>query len=176
MPASTLGPVVISPLGGDGLLTYKSGGGFLPAPNNVLPAAFKSLHHLTSWWLDNGGAVFSINSVSSNVAICVLPNYAEVRASDTAYDTLQRISGKKVNLAALSGGWVLYTAPSAANHASHYLISYLKATPGATTGPAVSGLKIAKYVIISNNPSLGTANNWWFNCTPNTNKFTQLTS
>jgi len=166
MPISTPGPITIPALGGDALLTYKSGGGFLPAPNNVWPAAFKSLHNLTLWWKNNGGVVYSINSVSPNTAICVYLSAALISGFTT-------MAGKVTfPWVPSTTYWALYMAPSTANNASHYLITYLKAPGGARTGPAVTGLRVAQYVIICNNPSLGWVDNWWFCCSPDTKKLT----
>jgi len=164
MPSSSPGPITIPTLGGDALLTYKSGGGFLPAPNNLWPTAFKSLHDLKHWWQNNGGVVYSMNSVSPHTAICVYLPKALVspytgRVSFPPYITS-------------ASYWALYMMPSAGNNASHYLISYLKAPVGTQTGPAVTGLKVAQYVIICNNPGLGWYDNSVFYCNPDMKKLT----
>jgi hypothetical protein len=68
--------------------------------------------------------------------------------------------------------WALYTAPSAASNARHYIVNYLKATMGSESAPAVAGLKIAQYVIICNVPSQ--YYNWAFACLPDIPKSVQL--
>jgi hypothetical protein len=41
-------------LSGDAALTYRFGAGWLPSPNNVIPAAFKSLPELLAFWEIHG--------------------------------------------------------------------------------------------------------------------------
>lgn len=159
-------------LSGDALLTYKSGGGFLPAPNNgPLPAAFKSLNHLKSWWSTpgnysslGGSTVYSLNSVSPDTAIIVLP--------DSPLPLPPLPDPKAINPWLQPNYWLLYMAPSVTGFAHHYITTYLKAPVLAGTGPVVKGLKIAKYVVIGNNPSV--ISQWYFDCAAAHNNLTSI--
>src|SRR5258708_4840422 len=96
---------------GDASLTYRSGAGFLAAPHDVYPVAFKSLGDLLAYWEFHvfyhhwGGRpkTYSLNSVHPSTAICV----------SLAPDLY------KGDLSLLP--WILYTAPGAVQHAWYYL-------------------------------------------------------
>jgi hypothetical protein len=177
VPILNRGPV---PVQVGALLTYKSGGGFLPAPNNKWPVTFKSQHDLTSWWKNKDALVFSLNSVSPNTAIVVYASlvggspYPLGPSGGSGQDGGLNASVPKGYSIPPSYGfsvWFLYTAPSAVKNAPHYIMSYLKAPVGAQTGPVVSAFGI-QYVMIGNVAS--PSDNWSFACTPDWTRLTPL--
>jgi hypothetical protein len=143
-------------LGGELLLTFKSGAGFLAAPNNVLPAAFKSLHDVKVYFKGFGPVgyhVYSMNGVSPSTAICVLTIVGRLLPTGRGGGSAGSVQG------------LLYTSPSAYNNAWYYLTNFLTASPGPLTGPVVKSLDIAQYVAIANNPSRG-SHYWAWNSDP----------
>jgi hypothetical protein len=154
----------------DPLLTYRAGAGFLAAPNNALPGAFKSLGDFCTYWEFNAGTphdmgrplIYTLNGIHPNLAICVHfnPPFASFYRPQP---------------------WILYTQPEAVEHAWYYLVDYLKASPGINMGPVAKGLKDVSHVAIVNNPRhlgssegyYGIKGGWFFDCTPNMKKFTR---
>ncbi len=118
---------------GDAALTYQYGAGYVPFLYDSFysePVAFRSLADLLLFWeitarSENiSGTPYSINGVPTQTAICVKITYPTGDA------------------------WILYVAPSVANSGWYYMMNYLNVIPGIKTGPAVNGLKVAKYVAI----------------------------
>jgi hypothetical protein len=152
-------------LGPSAKLTYKSGAGFLAAPNNFVAAVFNTLADLEAYWKSYFSVVpctvYSMNGVSSSIAVCVeLPTLA-----GTAF--------------------LLYTAASWANNGWYYVTDYLNGIVGAGAGPAVTGLKVSQYVVFSNGPDPVSVGNWMMayggkgasgggSCKPDMSKLTLL--
>ena len=166
-------PMSIPTPSGDALLAYHHGGGFLAAPHNTAPAAFKSLGDLLVYWETNapflGGhvKVYSLNGVHPSAAICV----------HTGFITPLGPAAGRLVKSHLPTLWLLYTAPSAANHAWFYLLNYLKASPGVNTRPAVKGLRVAQYVVIDGGISKGhssACSTWFLLCNPDMKRLTEL--
>jgi len=138
---------------GDAALTYSFGAGWLNSNDN-LPAAFKSLSELLSFWEISAQSVtgirgpfqvYSINSVSTHTALCVT----------------------------WAGLWLLYMAPGQARNGWYYITTILNhaAFPGA--GPMVAGLRLARYVAIKGQGSV--PGDWWpLYCFPDMKNLTQL--
>jgi hypothetical protein len=158
---------------GDDLLTYRSGAGFLAAPNNRSPVVFKSLGNLLAYWefvsfdpSSGRPVVYSLNGVHPSTAVCVC--HLPLFQTDPKW-------------AGLGGQWALYMEPDAARHAWYYLTVFLKAAPGINMGPAVKGLKAVSHVAIVNNPGhLGSPDNKYhltggifFGCVPDMKKLTR---
>jgi hypothetical protein len=159
------------------MLTYKSGGGFLAAPNNAVPAAFKSLGDLLVYWAIHAssvggqpGEVYLMNSVSPNTALCVHT------AITSPFSIKTPFGGAGVPMPP-TPEWLLYTTPSTVSQAWHYLVNFLKASPGINMGPAVSGLTVAQYVVIDSNIRKGPSSScstWYLSCNPDMTKLTRL--
>src|SRR5258708_16450412 len=143
---------------GDAALTYSSGAGFLPAPYNETPAAFRSLAQLLLFWEVtaqsvtgfSSGTPYSINGVPVHTAICV-------HTTKTFHE-----------------GWLLFMAPWAAHSCWYYMMTYLNVIPGIEAGPVVKGLKVARYVAIKNQGNIGVSADWLFGGSPDMKKFTKL--
>jgi hypothetical protein len=143
---------------GDAALTYSSGAGFLPAPANQTPAAFRSLAQLLLFWEItaqsvtgfSSGTPYSINGVPVHTAICVHTTHA------------------------FTEGWLLFMAPWAAHSAWYYMATYLNLIPGIESGPVVKGSKVAKYVAIKDQGNVGVSCDWLFPCSPDMKKLTRL--
>lgn len=138
--------MTISAPGGNTQVTYRFGAGFLPAPLNLQPAAFKSLFDLVVYWTlvaqsqTYAGTPYSLAGVPVHFAVCVRTG----------------------------GAQLLYVAPSHAAFARHYVLGWLGARPQANTGPVVTGLTQARYVAISPQGSEGKIADWRFPTTSKT--------
>jgi hypothetical protein len=130
-------------------VTYTNGVGFLGT--GAVPVAFQSLNSFSVYWnitarsLMIQGTPFSLNGVPVSNAVCV------------------RGAG------VVGLGWLLYVAPAQVSLASHYIIGWLNAVPGATMGAVATVASSVGYVGIA---AAGT--NSGFSCNPTMSKLTQI--